>query len=285
MALARLVALALVAASTLVATSALALDTARLASATKPSVVLVSLYDAGGATAGWGTGFFVTADGKLVTNHHVIDEAGRATVSLSDGRVLDVKGILVDDAEHDIAIVQVKGGPFPVLPIGDTASLHAGEEVAVVGSPLGLSTTISTGIVAAVRGDGLSKEVGFETEYHKYTAAWGLQITAPIAPGSSGSPILNAAGEVVGVAVGQLLGGQNLNFGISTVYVKAAMTKASSGVQARPLDASPDRKRNLAISAAAALVCALLYVIIPRVMRRRAKKRAGLRGAGPVRPR
>jgi serine protease Do len=277
--LARLVASALGAASFLAASAAFALDPTQIASQAKPSVVLVSLFDAGGSRGGSGSGFFVDASGKLVTNHHVIEEAAQATVTLSDGRELPVVGILVDDAEHDIAVVQVAGGgtPFVPLALGDTTALHPGDEIAVIGSPLGLSTTVSTGIVSAVRGEGLAKENGFEKDHTGRTRAWGLQVTAPIAPGSSGSPILDGQGHVVGVAVGELLGGQNLNFGVATSHVKAALAK-SEGAVPRPLSAAPERTRNLLISALALALGVAAYFVIPVVVARRAKRRAVGRG-------
>ena len=254
-----------------------ALELPQIAEATKPSVVLVTLYDANGTKAGSGSGFFVSADGELVTNHHVIEGAARASVSMSDGRELLVLGVLVDDPEHDIALVKVAGAGFPPLPIGDTTALHAGEDIVVIGSPLGLSTTISTGIVSAVRGDGLTSQEGFKKDTDKTTAAWGLQISAPIAPGSSGSPILSRSGDVVGVAVGLLTRGQNLNFGIPTVFVKAAMAKAAAGAPLRALDAVPDRRKNLAISIAVGLALALAFRFVPDLVRWRAGKRAGTR--------
>ena len=181
-------ALAALLAGTFGAKSARALDSTHLAAVTKPSVVLVSLYDPSGQKEGSGTGFFVSADGKLVTNHHVIAEAARATVTLADGREVAVRGVLADDKEHDVAILQVEGAGYPALTLGDTTMLHAGEDIVVIGSPLGLSTTISTGIVAAVRGEGLSKEAGFEKDYSKGTSAWGLQSRRRERPGRAARP-------------------------------------------------------------------------------------------------
>jgi len=273
--------LAGVLAATLAATTALALDLPKLAAAVKPSVVLVTLYDDRGTKVASGSGFFVSSDGKLVTNHHVIEGAAKATVSLSDGREVGVKRILADDPAHDIAVVQVEGAGYPPLPIGDTAALHVGDDVVVVGSPLGLSTTVSSGIVAAVREEGLSHESRFDEETEsdkKMMAAWGLQITAPVSHGSSGSPILNANGEVVGVAVAVLGEGENINFGVPTVFVKAAIAKAQDGKAAKPLgEDNSDRKKNLAISAGLAVLAYVAYVVVTRIQRRRAPK-GGFRG-------
>jgi S1-C subfamily serine protease len=265
----------------LVAKAALALDVPHLAATVKPSVVLVTLYDDRGTKLGSGSGFFISADGKLVTNHHVIEGAAKATVSMSDGREIAVLRILADDPAHDIAVIQVEGGGYSPLPIGDTSALHVGDDIVVVGSPLGLSTTVSSGIVAAVREEGLSKESRFDSEDDKkMVAAWGLQITAPVSHGSSGSPILNGAGEVVGVAVAVLGEGENINFGVPTVFVKAAIARAQAGTGTKLLgEDTSDRKKNLGISAGLALLAYLVYVIVTRIQRRRASgPRRDLRG-------
>ncbi len=255
----------------LVATNALALDVPHLASTVKPSVVLVTLYDDRGTKLGSGSGFFVSPEGTLVTNHHVIDGAFKVKVTLSDGREMAVKRILADDPKHDIAVIQVEGSGYTPLPIGDTSALHVGDDVVVVGSPLGLSTTVSSGIVAAVRENGLAKESQFDSDDEKeMVAAWGLQITAPVSHGSSGSPILNGAGEVVGVAVAVLGEGENVNFGVPTVFVKAAIAKAKAGGGARTLgEDTSERKKNLAISVGLAVLAYLVYLAVVRIQRRR----------------
>jgi S1-C subfamily serine protease len=271
----RLASLALLCLGLFVSTSALGVDVPHLAATVKPSVVLVTLYDDRGTKLGFGSGFFVTQNGRLVTNHHVIAGASKASVTLSDGREMAVLRILADDPAHDIAVIQVEGSGYAPLPIGDTAALHVGDDVVVVGSPLGLSTTVSTGIVAAVREEGLSKEGRFANDDDKeMVAAWGLQITAPVSHGSSGSPILNAAGEVVGVAVAVLGEGENINFGVPTVFVKAAIAKAQAGIGGKALgeDNTSDRKRNLAISIGLCVLAYLTYVVIIRLQKRRADR-------------
>jgi hypothetical protein len=102
------------------------------------------------------------------------------------------------------------------------ASVHPGEEVVVIASPLGLSGAISTGIVAAVRDQGLEKERTFDGNAHM--KSWGLQITAPISHGSSGSPVLNAQGEVIGVVAATFSEGENVNFAIPVKLVTALLT-------------------------------------------------------------
>jgi S1-C subfamily serine protease len=268
-----LIGLAAVALVSLVTARADALDVPKLAAEARPSVVLINLYDARGNAFGSGSGFFVSLDGKVVTNHHVIEDAARAVAVLSDGRELPVQGVLADDTEHDIAIVQVDGAGVPPLVLGDTEALHPGDDVVVIGSPLGLSSTVSSGIVAAVRSDGLTKERGFGDETRQEMGNWGLQITAPVSHGSSGSPILDERGQVVGVAVGVLNGGQNLNFGVPTRFVKVQLAKASVSPTPKPLEDRSYVKRNLAISAGLAIAAVLAYLLTARIVAARARRR------------
>jgi putative serine protease PepD len=243
-----------------------ALDLREVAAQAKPSVVLLKVSD--GVDTGSGTGFFISADGRVVTNHHVIEGAALVTASLSDGRSLEVEGIVADDPARDIAIIKVKGGPFAPLVLGESASLRVGDEIAVVGSPLGLSATLSSGIVSAVREKG-PEQVGQDKDDR--LASWGIQVTAPISPGSSGSPIMNRNGEVVAVAVGMFRGGQELNFGIPVEVVKSM--NATAAPEARPFSGTTPKSavwRNLAISAAVLGAPLLAYLIWRRVSRRRA---------------
>jgi putative serine protease PepD len=255
--------------------SAGALDLPKLAAAAKPSVVLVTLYDGRGQKVASGSGFFVSSDGRLVTNHHVVEGATRATVTLSDGRELAVRGLLADDPMHDIAIVAIEGSGYTPLPIGDTSTLRVGDDIVVVGSPLGLSTTVSSGIVAAVRENGLSDQTtGLSDDEKKKASAWGLQITAPVSHGSSGSPILDAAGQVVGVAVGVMGEGENLNFGVPTAYVKSALTRIPAGAAPKPFgEGRGDLWTNLEISAGLGLLAYLIYLVVTRLQRRSQARR------------
>lgn len=167
----------------------------------QPAVATVITYDADGNPLGQGTGFFISRQGHLITNYHVLEGFSTAVIKTNNGRRFTIKGVVAQDAEADLIEVLVD--------ISDTA-VHAlrvtevvppvGERVIVVGSPLGLSQTVSDGIVSAIRN---IKGVGRI-----------IQITAPISEGSSGSPVVNVRGEVVGVATLQFREGQNLNFAI-----------------------------------------------------------------------
>lgn len=176
-------------------------DLSALVKKITPSVVVINVFDKGGKLKGVGTGFFITADGALVTNYHVIDGGMRAEVKISTGEVLPIEGTISEDREGDLVLLTlgVKGRSFPALKLSDT-KIEAGQPIVVIGSPLGLEGTVSDGIVSAVRDVSKLGKL--------------IQITAPISKGSSGSPVLNMRGEVVGVATSYIKEGQSLNFAI-----------------------------------------------------------------------
>jgi len=167
----------------------------------EPSVVVILTYDEEGEVLGQGSGFFVSNKGDVITNRHVLQGASRSDVKTAKGKVYPIKRVLAEDKEGDLIRVSVDIPPNVVYPLSVSTSLsEAGERVIVIGSPLGLEKTVSDGIVSAVR------EI---PEFGKI-----IQITAPISPGSSGSPVVNMKGEVIGVATFIVVEGQNLNFAI-----------------------------------------------------------------------
>jgi S1-C subfamily serine protease len=251
---------------------ALALELPQLAEKCTPSVVLLTVSDATGRPVSTGSGFFVSSDGLLVTNHHVIREASAVTATLHDGRAVPVEGLVVSSQAVDLAVLKVGGGPYPPLALGDANRLRIGDEVVVIGSPRGLSTSVSAGIVSAIRKDGLPVEPAESGEYP--TGSWGIQISAPISPGSSGSPILTRDGEVVAVAVGSFQLAENLNFGIPIQLLQALLDRAK-GMPPQPFAATESHSvlRNLGISAAFFAALAAAFFIGGRLSRRRAGKR------------
>ncbi|MBS1794330.1 MAG: tetratricopeptide repeat protein [Acidobacteria bacterium] len=166
----------------------------------KPSAVAIETFDAKGNTLSRGSGFFVESD-KVITNRHVIEKSNRVEIHLINGKKFPVKGVLAVDGEGDLALLQVDvpEGMAPPLPIVQRVPLE-GESIVVVGNPYGLEGSVSNGIVSAVR------EI---SGYGKI-----IQITAPISPGSSGSPVVNMLGQVIGIATLQAAEGQSLNFAV-----------------------------------------------------------------------
>jgi serine protease Do len=208
------------------------LSPAEIAEAALPAVVLIR------TPAGFGSGFVVRSDGWVVTNLHVIAGADEAVVTFADQRSLPVREVVNASARHDLALLHVDAKGLPVLKLGKSEDVRAGDAVVAIGHPLGLEDTVSNGLVSAIR----RKE--------DLTA---LQISAPIAPGSSGGPLFNDHGEVIGVAMGILRGGQNINIGVPVEYVHqlmrepspvalAAFAAASAPAEA---EAEPERKRDI----------------------------------------
>jgi hypothetical protein len=168
-----------------------------------------------------GTGFLVSAEGVTVTNYHVIKEGNVAIVKFPDGTVLPVDGVLATDKVRDLAIIKIHGKTFRTLTLGNSDQIQVGEEVIAIGNPLGLELTVSNGIISGVR---TSKEQGGKF----------LQTTAPISPGSSGGPLFNMHGEVVGINTMYLEGGENLNFAIPVNDAKLLLQKRSAKFQDLP---------------------------------------------------
>ena len=167
----------------------------------KPSVVIVFVYDDKGEFLKLGSGFFISQSGDIITNYHVLQGADSAEVKTSDGKTYPITYIVAEDEQSDIIRLSVDIPSKYVHSLSLSATVpEVGERIIVYGSPLGLEKTVSDGIVSAIR------EV---PGYGKL-----IQITAPISPGSSGSPVLNMKGEVIGVATFQMIEGQNLNFAI-----------------------------------------------------------------------
>jgi tetratricopeptide (TPR) repeat protein len=166
----------------------------------KPSSVAIETFDAKGNTLSRGSGFFVAAD-RIVTNRHVIEKSTRVEIHLMDGKKFVVKGVLAVDGEGDLAMLQVDVPKQLAVPLPIVRTVpQEGESIVVVGNPFGLEGSVSNGIVSAVR------EI---SGYGKI-----IQITAPISPGSSGSPVVNMYGQVIGIATLQAAEGQSLNFAI-----------------------------------------------------------------------
>jgi tetratricopeptide (TPR) repeat protein len=171
----------------------------------KPSAVAIETFGARGERISRGSGFFI-ATGQVITNRHVIENAVRVDVHLANGSVYSVKGVLAVDGEGDLAmlLVELPAGLGVPLPMDRTIPLE-GESIVVIGNPFGLEGSVSNGIVSAVR------------EIPGYGRI--IQITAPISPGSSGSPVVNMRGQVIGVATLQASEGQSLNFAVPSERV------------------------------------------------------------------
>jgi len=165
-----------------------------------------------------GSGFLIDNQGTAVSNVHVIGSGDRAEVELEDGRKFAVTDVRAYDMTQDVAIFKIGAigntGAFPTVPLGSSDSLNLGDKVVVIGSPEGLSNTVTEGILSARRGGDQPA----------------LQVSAAISPGSSGGAVFDDAGRVVGVVQSQWEEGENLNFAIPVEVVNMLLKKPDMNV-------------------------------------------------------
>src|SRR3954471_7553655 len=140
---------------------------------------------------GLGSGFIVSADGFIVTNAHVVENADEVNVRLTDKRELKAKVIGVD-TRSDVAVVKVEASGLPTMKIGDAKKLRPGEWVIAIGSPFGFQNSVTAGIVSAVSRENLAQDPNLD-------AVPFIQTDVAVNPGNSGGPLLNMKGEVVGI--------------------------------------------------------------------------------------
>jgi serine protease Do len=142
-----------------------------------------------------GSGFLVSKDGYILTNNHVVGDADRVRVTLSDHRVLRAK-VIGGDPTTDVAVIKIEGGDFPSVVLGEDTTARVGDWVVAVGNPLGLDFTVTAGIVSA-KGRGTQDLPGLLGG--QYAISDFIQTDAAINPGNSGGPLLNTRGEVIGI--------------------------------------------------------------------------------------
>jgi hypothetical protein len=199
-----------------------------------PSIVTIDVAD-----RGQGSGFLLASTGYIVTNYHVIEGGKKITVVMHDKAKFNADGYIAISPGKDLAVLSVK------LPSGKYAGLSLleadpskGDVVLAFGSPMGLSGSVTNGIVSAMRTgtevkDNLKKLAGRDiyTGELKYDldAHW-IQTTAPISPGNSGGPLVSAEGKVVGINTWEQPIGQNLNFAISAVHISELLKTGGSSV-------------------------------------------------------
>ncbi len=177
---------------------------------------------------GSGSGFIISADGYAITNSHVI--AGRSTLiaETTDGDHVDAV-VVGDDPATDIGLLKLKCSELPVAEFGDSQSLRVGQLVIAMGSPLGLQSTVSTGVVSAL-GRSMRGQDGRLIENI-------IQHAAPINPGNSGGPLVDSRGQVVGVNTAIVAAAQGIGFAVPSATVRWVATEllASGWVKRRQL--------------------------------------------------
>jgi serine protease Do len=205
-----------------------------------------------------GSGFILSADGYIVTNNHVVEDATGIQVKLADGRELAAK-VVGRDPKTDLALLKVEATGLPVIPVGDSNALQVGEPVMAIGNPFGLEQTVTTGIVSAT-----GRVIG-SGPYDNF-----IQTDASINPGNSGGPLINARGEVIGIntaILSQRGGSVGIGFAVPSSLAKSVITQLVEhgrvergwlGVSVQPLtrELAKGFKRNDATGALVASVVA-----------------------------
>ncbi|MBF2083932.1 HhoA/HhoB/HtrA family serine endopeptidase [Thermoleptolyngbya sp. C42_A2020_037] len=171
---------------------------------------------------GQGSGFIISADGTILTNAHVVDDADRVTVRLKDGRQFDgeVRGV---DEVTDLAVVKINTSDrLPVATLGDSDAVQVGDWAIAVGNPLGLDNTVTLGIVSTLNRS--SADVGIPDKRLDF-----IQTDAAINPGNSGGPLLNEKGEVIGINTAIRANAMGIGFAIPINKAKDISTRLARG--------------------------------------------------------
>lgn len=186
----------------LFAGGAVAMELIGVVNRVQPAVVTVVTYDFNRDVSGFGSGFFIDPQGHLVTNYHVMDGAYAADVRTLDGNTYPVEAVVAENPASDLIKLRVRIPKASVRWLQAKSELpRIAEPIVVLGSPMGLEQTVSEGIVSGIR-----EMPGFGKFF---------QISAPISQGSSGGPVVDYEGRVVGIVTFMMVLGQNLNFAVS----------------------------------------------------------------------
>lgn len=173
-----------------------------------PAVVRVHPYSGPNGPEGVGSGIVIAPEGLILTNSHVVRGATQAEIVTLDGRPLLAR-VIGDDPDTDLALLKVEERvTLPVAVLGNSKALRRGQLVIAIGAPLGFEATVTAGIISAM-GRSLRGEKGRLIEDL-------IQTDAALNPGSSGGPLVNASGEVVGIATAVIAGAQGLCFAVAS---------------------------------------------------------------------
>ncbi len=178
---------------------------------------------------GSGSGFIISSDGYIVTNHHVIDGMNEIKVTLLDGRTYDAK-LIGSYSAYDVAVIKVEASGLPYAVLGNSKDLRPGEWVVAIGNPHGFEHTVTAGIVSAIERN-LANVEGAED----ISQAELIQTDAAINSGNSGGPLINMDGKIVGINTAIIPYAQGISFAISIDSVKDAIQSLKqTGKYARP---------------------------------------------------
>jgi S1-C subfamily serine protease len=188
-------------------------DHVKIAGQNAPAVVAINTVKEDGSTF-TGTGFVLTPDGLIATSRHVIDDTLYMNITFSNGAVSGEAVAVAAAGNVDLALLKIQAQNLPTVHVADSVSVRPGQPITVIGNPRRLQNTVTSGLISQVRqkADGIL--------WH--------QISAPISPSSSGSPVFNEDGEVISVAFASYPGenNQNLNFSVPSTYLLELVRKA-----------------------------------------------------------
>ncbi len=188
-------------------------DHVQIAQQNMPAVVTVNTLKKDGSTH-TATGFVLTEDGVVVTNRHVLQDVLYMNLTFNNGTVSGEAIPLATSEQVDLALLKIQAQQLPHVTLGDSYTVQPGQTITVIGNPRRLQNTVTSGIISQVR-------------KQKDGTLW-FQISAPISPSSSGSPVFDAQGHVIAVAFASLAGAenQNLNFAIPVAYLTKLLEQA-----------------------------------------------------------
>ena len=203
-------------------TTAPALSGDQVVERVSPAAVSILVGKGDGQLAGVASGVIIRGDGVILTANHVVRGMREVQVRLKSGEVHDQVELIASDERRDVAALRIAATGLPVLPIGNSANMPSGATVFVVSNAVGLPWTASSGILSATR---MADDVPGAGSGYRI-----LQFTAPLAPGSSGGVLVDAEARILGIVVGSLSVGQNVNFAVPIDSI-AGLGNASGGTR------------------------------------------------------
>ncbi len=195
----------------------------KAAVAKKVAPAVVFIKGKGPAGVGYGTGFLVSSDGKIVTALHVISDFDEVSVSLPNGDSYDSITILAYDLKKDLAVIKVPGFDLPTVDLGNSNYIAQGDSVLLVGNPEGFKGSLSSGIISGIRDAVDGNEFRL------------IQTDAAVNPGNSGGPLLNSVGLAIGVVTSRWKGAENLNFAVPINYARGMLQGVTTPITLKAL--------------------------------------------------